>query len=402
MSQRPFRFLHAADLHLEQPASGLAEVPPHLADLLVDCPLLAAARVFDAAIDQRVDFVVLAGDVVDPTCCSPRELLFLVEQFVRLAERQISVYWAGGTCDSLNQWPSFIQWPANVRIFPRSRVERCQHEVAGVAVCDVIGRSHDEKGAPRAYEFAPLRADGFTVAVANADWNGGGLGEIGVKYWALGGSRQRCTPATANCTAHYPGSPQGRRPSETGPHGCTLVLVDEQQRVQLTPMACDAVRWQSSRLSLPNSADALELEQLLRSRANEIRADSNGATLIVTWKIACQGKLHSALRHGSLANDLTAKLRSEFGQIKQPLWTAAIEAELPDALPAVWYDEQCLRGDFLRAAREPHVAQHEVFADYADQLSTIAVDQNDAESQRRLLNEVAWLGSELLSPEEAV
>jgi DNA repair exonuclease SbcCD nuclease subunit len=402
MSQRPFRFLHAADLHLEQPASGLAEVPPHLADLLIDCPLLAAARVFDAAIDQRVDLVVLIGGVVDPTCCSPRELLFLVEQFERLAERQIAVYWAGGARDSLDHWPGFIKWPANVRFFSRSRVERHQHEVGRVPVCDVIGRSHDEKGAPHVYEFAPSRASEFTVAVANADWNGGALGEIGVKYWALGGSRQRFTPATANCTAHYPGSPQGRRPSETGPHGCTLVHVDEEQRVQMTPIACDVVRWQSPRLSLSSSADALELEQLLRTRVNEMRTDSSGAALIVTWKIDCQGKLLSALRHGSLANELATKLRADFGQMKQSLWTATIEAELPEVLPAVWYDEQCLRGDFLRAAREPHVAQHEVFADYADQLSTITVGQDDAESQRRLLNEVAWLGSELLSPEETV
>src|SRR5262245_35055356 len=105
MSQRPFRFLHAADLHLDRQPADIAEVPEQLADLLIDCPLRAAERLFDAAIDQRVDFVILAGDVIDPARCSPRELLFLVEQFQRLKGRNIAVYWCGGANDSAAAWP---------------------------------------------------------------------------------------------------------------------------------------------------------------------------------------------------------------------------------------------------------------------------------------------------------
>ena len=140
--QRPFRFLHAADLHLDSPCRTSAELPDHLVDLMVDAPLQAAAKMFDAAINQRVDFVVLAGDVIDPRLAAPRELLFLVEQFKRLAERNIPVYWAGGTVDSIETWPTYVQWPANVRLFPQSHVQRFRHEIAGTAVCEIIGRSH--------------------------------------------------------------------------------------------------------------------------------------------------------------------------------------------------------------------------------------------------------------------
>ncbi len=180
MSQRPFRFLHAADLHLDQPARGLAEAPEHLADLLIDCPVRAVERVFDATIDQRVDFMVLSGDVADPTRCGPRALLFLVDQFERLNQRQIAVYWASARNDWPERWPSFIHWPPNVKVFSRHGVERYQHEIAGVPVCELIGRGHDEHGSPRPYEFAPSNSDSCSVAIAHADdWNCGASAKSG-------------------------------------------------------------------------------------------------------------------------------------------------------------------------------------------------------------------------------
>ena len=101
---QPFRFVHAADFHLERPLRGLAEVPDHLRVALIDAPYRAAERVFDAAIKERVDFVVLAGDILDPLAAGPRGLVFLGEQFQRLAAQGIRVYWAGGRSDDFERW----------------------------------------------------------------------------------------------------------------------------------------------------------------------------------------------------------------------------------------------------------------------------------------------------------
>ncbi len=118
MPQRPFRFLHASDLHLDAPCHTADELPNHLIDLLVDAPLLAAAKVFDAALDQRVDFVILSGDVINPQSAAPREFLFLVDQFHRLAQRNIPVFWSGGSIDSSDNWPSIFPGPAISIVFP--------------------------------------------------------------------------------------------------------------------------------------------------------------------------------------------------------------------------------------------------------------------------------------------
>ena len=65
MSGQHFRFLHAGGFALDQPLAGLAEIPEPLRELLIDAPYLAAQKVFDAAIEERVDFVVLNGDLLD-------------------------------------------------------------------------------------------------------------------------------------------------------------------------------------------------------------------------------------------------------------------------------------------------------------------------------------------------
>lgn len=440
--QRPFRFLHAADLHLDSPCRTSAELPEHLIDLVVNAPLQATTKLFDAALNQRVDFVILAGDVINPGLASPRELLFLVEQFKRLAERNISVYWAGGTIDSLETWPTYVQWPANVHLFPQSHVQRFRHEVAGGAVCEIIGRSHYGSELPLPYEFAPSAAELFSIAVAHANWNANALGEIGADYWALGGLHQRTTPLESNCVAHFAGTPQGRSFDESGARGATIVSVDEQGRVQLSPVQCDVLRWIMPRFAVPPTATQNEMAQILVDRTEQLAAES-GVTLMTSWQIACSGAIQFALRHGSLGTELIAKLQQQFGHRQPPVWTIAIEAELPEQLPTQWQSEETLRGDYARAVQcctggSQRGAEHQLAAEraerqpfgidsdsvkqleftvpgdiaavlgseaeplaMADSFRDLAPMINSTEQRAKLLREAAWLGAELLSPAEA-
>ena len=95
----PFRFLHASDFHLEQPLGGLSQVPDHLRDVLIDAPYIAAERVFETALSEDVDFVILAGDVLHPQRSGPRCIELLRRHLLRLAERNISVYWGEHACN---------------------------------------------------------------------------------------------------------------------------------------------------------------------------------------------------------------------------------------------------------------------------------------------------------------
>src|SRR5882757_2535312 len=123
MSGELVRFIHASDFHLEQPLYGMSAVPDHLRDLMIDAPYLAATRVFDSAILEHVDFLVLSGDLADLGAAGPRAIAFLLEQFERLREKDIAIYWAGGKCDEPEMWPSSIPLPENVHLFASGRIE---------------------------------------------------------------------------------------------------------------------------------------------------------------------------------------------------------------------------------------------------------------------------------------
>ena len=64
MAGRQLRFVHASDLHLEEPLHGVTEVPDHLRDLFLDAATLAAERVFDTVVEEEADFLLLSGDVL--------------------------------------------------------------------------------------------------------------------------------------------------------------------------------------------------------------------------------------------------------------------------------------------------------------------------------------------------
>ena len=93
---QPIRLVHASDLHLEQPIYGLADVPDHLRELLVEAPYQAAEQVFETALAENADALLLAGDVLNVDRAGPPAIVLLLDQFARLGDRGIQVFWAGG------------------------------------------------------------------------------------------------------------------------------------------------------------------------------------------------------------------------------------------------------------------------------------------------------------------
>ena len=72
MSNWPFRFVHASDFHLEMPPFGVSEVPEHLGDLFLESVYRAAERVFETALAEDVDFLILSGDILHCQHTGPR------------------------------------------------------------------------------------------------------------------------------------------------------------------------------------------------------------------------------------------------------------------------------------------------------------------------------------------
>jgi len=404
------KFLQASDLHLEQPLYGLTEVPEHLRELLLEAPLQAAARVFETAILEDVDFVILAGDVINPHTAGPHAMAFLLDQFEQLRDHKIAVYWCGGREDPPEVWPEAVPLPENVQRFPKGKVKPLIHRSGEQPLARIVGVSSPADGLVPVGDFRIEPANMFTVAVACGETDAASAGaHKQIDYWALGGRHESKTLFQGPQTAHYAGSPQGRCPGESGPHGCTLVHVEHGRKARTKFIATETVRWRNESLSLAADSNRNDLQRQLRSAMQRIASEAGGAAVLVAWQIHGCETLVRQLRRGELGRELSEWLRTEFGRAKPTVWTTALQTQTSETIADELYEEDTILGDFLRAIRD-HEQEPSRTLNMAAFLPDLgknralasALQAVDRDERRTLLHEAARLGLDLLIGEDTL
>ena len=348
MSNWPFRFIHGANFHLEMPPFGVREVPDSLYELFLDAAYKSATRLFDTAINEEVDFVLLAGDLLHARYTGPRGPLFLVEQFQRLAEKKIRVYWAGGRVDPPESWPPSIRLPENVHRFRAGEPQEVIHRRDDTPLARITGvaRSGDGRFIPG--EFEPDAPGLFAIGLTNGTVDLDLLQSTRVDYWALGGRHSRQTLSKSMPVVHYPGTPQGRQPDDIGPHGCSLVQVDRERNAQVTLMPCDVLRWQDERVEIKAEAEEDDLTLELEERLENLASATPGTDLLVSLTVTGSGPLVAKLQQPGRTDEILMKLHEEFGTRQPAVWTVALNVET-SSYPGEWYEQDSIRGDFLRS-----------------------------------------------------
>ncbi len=344
----PFKFLHAADLHLDQPISGLAELPTHLKSELVDCPYRAAGAIFDRAIQEKVDFILLSGDVADFETCGARTIAWLLTQFQKLGEQGIHVYWSTGESDHYDRWPANVELPDNVVVFSSSIVEDVTHRREDQPIATIFASGYAPKRTD-ATDFSAFKGDAFPIGMTWGELDVASMQTVGIQYWAMGGRHKPHRIEKPECLIAWPGTPQGRTPRESGIRGCYLGRVDAQGKLHLQPIETDSVRWLTQRFAINENIKLDALKEQLAERALKLSADHVERTLLVTWQISTTGDFNPALRKDDVVEALTEWLRDEFGRgSKHCLWTTGVSIEPPARLPSHWYEEDTMLGEYLR------------------------------------------------------
>lgn len=404
MSGPVFRFLHASDFRLHEVCSGLAHIPESLREVLVDAPYKAVQRVFDAALAEQVQFVLLSGDLLNPLDASGRSLAFLVQQFERLAERQVPVFWAGGRLDPPERWPDGAPLPGNVTYFSRTRLEEAVHYIDDRPAVTIVGRSYGGKSRIDPADFARESSEEFRIAVGYGETEAEHLAGSPVHFWALGGRGTRRTLIEQpRRVVHYPGSPQGRSPREPDVHGCTLVHVDAQRQIQARQLATDVVRWATERVVAPAVSGRADLVRLLRERSRALRSEIGDRTLLVSWELEVDSRTAAELTQGTLADEIVRELATH--AVERGIWTVGLQPVVQQDLPAAWYEEDTILGDFLRAVgvfrgdAQPLRLQEIVGQRELDVAVQDLAQISDPTERDELLREAAWLGAELLRGE---
>jgi exonuclease SbcD len=316
-----FRFIHAADLHLDSPFQGLADVSPSLGEMTHSATFGALDRIVGHTIDSKADFLVLSGDLYDSKDRSLRALVEFRRQMERLAERNVGVYVVHGNHDPLNGWGAEFGMPPNVVVFEgeaRSEpVVRNGKEIARVAgisytqehVTDNLARSFPPT-TNGVYSIAALHANVGHQA-GHADYAPASVTDLidaGFDYWALGHVHTRSVLSESPAIV-YPGNPQGRHARETGPRGCFDVTVDGSGRTHLSFIETDVVRW--ARLDFPiDEQRAMDsLIDALGSDARRVASEFDGPT-VLRCRLVGNGVLHSDLNREGVSEELGQMLSS--------------------------------------------------------------------------------------------
>ena len=270
-----YRFLHAADLHLDSPFKGLGRTHPALAETLRDASLVALDRLVDAAIRERCHFVLFAGDVYDGLRRGVRAQLRLQRAAERLSQAGIPLVLLHGNHDPLDEGYTAVRaWPDGTHALPSERPGVVVFDTPGGRVT-ITGQSYPSGKVPQDLSAAyPLpEGSGLHIAMLHTQVTDEGttnpyspvsledLLQRSFHYWALGHvHRQQVLHASTPVVA-YPGNLQGRHFGETGPRGALIVEgspTDLRTRpLHLAPVVFETVSIDVAGLDLPGITAAL-------------------------------------------------------------------------------------------------------------------------------------------------
>ena len=341
-----FRFVHAADLHLDSPFTGIrAAAPENVAKTLYSATFDSYRNIIDLCISEQVDALLVAGDIYDGADRSLRAQRVFIDGLCSLDAAGIRSFVCHGNHDPLDGWEARLSYPdgchrfgsefSAVPVFPD------QPESALVYGISYPTRDVYDNLVSR---LGPVDENAFTVGLLHANVGGNtdhalyapctldDLAQSGIDYWALGHVHTRQVLRERTPTVVYPGNSQGRHPNETGVRGVYLVEVDDTGSISLDFRPTDTVRWE--RVSIDISA--LETEQDLLNQIDDAMQNlldgAAGRSVVVRMTLTGRGEVNRFLSQPGTVDDVLAGVNDQWADHLPFVWCERIEDETAAAI----------------------------------------------------------------------
>ena len=300
-----FRFIHAADIHLDSPLRGLESYE----DAPVDEIRNATRRAFDnlvaLAIEEEVRFVLLAGDLYDGDWKDYNTGLFFTERMGRLKRQGINVFMVSGNHDAQSRISQHLQPPDNVTIFSVRKPETILLDDVGAAIS---GQGYASRAITRnlAQRYPQYHPGYFNIGLLHTGLNGreghepyapcslDDLKSKGYDYWALGHVHQR-EVISEDPWILFPGNLQGRHIRETGPKGASLVTVENGRVTDVTHHELDVLRFCIARVDLSGCPNMDAIHDPVRRALENQQAHGDRRVLAVRLELTGKSPFHMNL-----------------------------------------------------------------------------------------------------------
>ncbi|MDH3222375.1 MAG: exonuclease SbcCD subunit D [Gemmatimonadota bacterium] len=362
------RFVHIADVHLDTAFAGRSdEIRRRLRQASRD----ALQRAVEAAIAEKVDAMLIAGDLFDGERLSFETERFVLEQLGVLSDAGIRVVYATGNHDPGRRRirGGKLEWPATVTLIPDGRPRAVPIVGEGgypVGIVTGAGHASSRETTDLARELKPtdvdlpqvailhtqvLSARGLEVHQPYAPSDVDYLRSAGFDYWALGHVHLR-QQISAEPPIHYPGNLQGRSPRETGPKGGLVVDLRDPANPQVDFREFATVRWEKLQVDTLGGAETLEhLIRAVTQKWDDARRTDPGET-DTEWMVAVDligpSPLWRELRQPEEVTQVANELALQLGAMEVEVRVSRIH---PRADVRDHADRQDVLGAAIRLAR---------------------------------------------------
>jgi len=300
-----FKFIHAADIHLDSPLRGLARYDGAPVEKIRGATRQAFKNLVDLAISEEVDFLLIAGDLYDGDWKDYNSGLFFASEMTKLREAGIRVFVVAGNHDAGSQISRQLRMPDNVVRLSTKKPETIVLDHLGVTIHGQgFARAAITEDLSSAYPNAV--AGFFNIGMLHTSATGREghenyapctveqLLSKGYDYWALGHVHKR-EVLCDNPPIVFPGNIQGRHIRETGVKGCSLVIVDEGRINLVEHRALDVLRWSLQEVDVTGVDSAEEVVDAICSAVKGQMDDSDGRLLALRLRIFGLCRAHSEL-----------------------------------------------------------------------------------------------------------
>tara|TARA_B100000686_G_C16672539_1_gene907302 strand:- start:45 stop:1304 length:1260 start_codon:yes stop_codon:yes gene_type:complete len=318
-----FRFIHCSDLHIDSPFKGIASQIPSLSERLRESTFLSFYNIVKLAIAEKVDAVLIAGDIFDGADRSLQAQLKFHRGLMELTKAEIPSYIVHGNHDPSNSWSHTLDWPDGTTVFSGNKVESFPVTKAGEILAWIYGISYPQREVNEnlALKFKKDQEQGFSIGLlhGNVGQHPGhdnyapcsmqDLISRDFDYWALGHIHEFKILREDNPCIVYSGNTQARHLNETGPKGCCLVSLNSNAPAKVRFIPTDVVSYRSVTIDISNSSSINEILRTLQSQVegvakNSLTQEGLVIRIIITGRTAIHNELQSLGVSKTLAEEI--------------------------------------------------------------------------------------------------
>ena len=300
-----FKFIHTADIHLDSPLKGLEVHEDAPVEEIRGATRRALDNLIDLAIEEEVNFILIAGDLYDGDWKDYNTGLFFSARMGRLSKAGIKVFIVSGNHDAASQLTKTLPLPDNVTLFSSKKPQFRKLDDIGVII---HGQSYSYRAETEnlASQYPQYDSNYFNIGLLHTSLTGreghedyapctlDDLKSKGYDYWALGHVHKREIISKEPWIV-FPGNIQGRHIKETGAKGASLVSVEDGRIIKVEALELDVLRWAVCRVDLSECETSEKIYDVVRQALKQELDQVDGKTLVIRLVLTGSCPVHGKL-----------------------------------------------------------------------------------------------------------